>query len=540
MAIWYIDPTTASESDAYDGGYGSGKLRDLYSDVSGLAAGDAIYFRSGTTHPGRCTLTTTGTVAAYITIGKYGGSARAIIDAQGGSNGTGAFLCNGVSYVRVSGIHGINNTAAGGAGVTALRSSYIEITDCEGSDCQMGIRVAQDQAATVGNVLVRDNYCHDNTFVGVFVECGSIANAIVGDVDIQNNVIERNGFAEGSETYPRAGISARSNYRTTVDATRSPYGIRSIGNILRGNSGYGISYDPVIRGGRGNSMIGNEVTGQNPLLDDDSHCLWVGGSQDVTILGNRAHHNFGRSGAASGSGVGIFIDQFQDGTVSTQCRVIGNEVHDQFTGENSAQFASAGIFFFHATNCVASGNLVYGCRNGIAIRGDTTNNTEDIAIYNNTCADITEVAYGAAYKADRITYRNNIAVNAATGFFAETGASAVLNVDRDYGIAFGCEEAWAEGTLSAQVAGSAGSNDSVDDPLLDSSYRPSSSSPCIDAGTQVAGVVLRDYYGKEITGTPDIGAVQRYAARSASTARTESTARTASTTRSYPMRRGIP
>jgi parallel beta-helix repeat protein len=85
-----------------------------------------------------------------------------------------------------------------------------------------------------------------------------------------------------------------------------------------------------------------------------------------------------------------------------------------------------------------------------------------------------------------------------------------------------------------------GTNNVTDDPLLDASYRPSSSSPCVDAGTQVAGVVLRDFYGKEINGTPDIGAVQRYAARSASTARTESTARTASTTRSYPMRRGIP
>lgn len=55
----------------------------------------------------------------------------------------------------------------------------------------------------------------------------------------------------------------------------------------------------------------------------------------------------------------------------------------------------------------------------------------------------------------------------------------------------------------------------TDDPLLDASYRLGAGSPCINAGTLLADVVLKDFYGKDIDDTPDIGAMQVYAARSA-------------------------
>lgn len=53
------------------------------------------------------------------------------------------------------------------------------------------------------------------------------------------------------------------------------------------------------------------------------------------------------------------------------------------------------------------------------------------------------------------------------------------------------------------------------DPLLDASYRLGAASPCLNAGTMIDGVVLKDFYGKDIVASPDIGAMQVYAARSA-------------------------
>lgn len=505
MAIWYIDPTTASESDAYDGGYGSGKLRDRYSDVTGLVAGDAIYFKSGTTHPGRCTLTTSGTASAYITVGKYGGSARAIIDAQGGSNGTACMFLNGVSYVRVTGLHGINHTASAGAAVTALRSSNIEITDCEGSGNQMGITARQDQAATVTNILIRGNYVHDNTFVGIYVEAGTVANAVIGDVDIDDNIVEGNGFSGGLTTYSTGGIFVKSTYRTSVDATRCPYGVRTKNNVVRGNSGYGIAYSPVLAGGRGNLIENNEVTGQSPLMDVDTHCIWVGGSVSVRVSDNHIHHNFGFLGGSHGSGVGIFIDQYDDGSVSTGNSVISNKIHDQWQGQTNANIPSAGIYFFHSVGGRATGNLIYRCRQGIVVLGESGgNNTSNTVLTCNTIVDISEAGLVVATVADGTTIKNNIVSGAQWGMFVQTGASAATNVSETKNVVFDSDMDIANGTWAAKSAGSLDAGDITSNPLLDASYRPTELSPCRGAGVYIPGA--RHMGGKRLASTPDIGA----------------------------------
>jgi hypothetical protein len=196
-------------------------------------------------------------------------------------------------------------------------------------------------------------------------------------------------------------------------------------------------------------------------------------------------------------------------------RIIGNRVRGGLYG-----------IFMNSAGVVVSGNLVADPVYGITQLASTTGglvhcNTVDCASIAGIYAD-TDTTFAA---------RNNILMNCLTGMSHENGAT------ENYNCFYG------NTTDKSSLGGGAvslGAQSITSDPLLDASYRPSSSSPCVDAGTQVAGVVLRDFYGKEINGTPDIGAVQRYAARSASTARTESTARTASTTRSYPMRRGIP
>jgi hypothetical protein len=69
------------------------------------------------------------------------------------------------------------------------------------------------------------------------------------------------------------------------------------------------------------------------------------------------------------------------------------------------------------------------------------------------------------------------------------------------------------GSDTAYSGISQGANSTVDeDPLLDASYRPSSSSPCIDAGTYIPGA--RHYGGKRMSVvSPTIGAHGYWAAR---------------------------
>jgi len=181
--------------------------------------------------------------------------------------------------------------------------------------------------------------------------------------------------------------------------------------------------------------------------------------------------------------------------------------------------------FSRLASMIASGNVILDAAYGMYQSSSTTG----AKFLGNTIVRATIAGIYAPTDTTLAAY-NNILLECLVGL------AKVGDATENYNAYFG------NGTDQSNLGGSAawGANNVTTDPLLDASYRPSSSSTCVDNGTQVAGVVLRDFYGKEINGTPDIGAVQRYAARTASTARTESTARTASTTRSYPMRRGIP
>jgi hypothetical protein len=502
VAIWYIDPQS-TESDSFDGGFGTGKRRDVFTDVTGLAAGDRVAFKDlgAVAHAGRITITASGSEGNPIVICSYGGG-RATIDAQGGTIGTAAVLLSGVSHVHVKNLCGINHTEASGSGICALRSSNVKIIGCEAYGNQIGIRVAQDQAATVSTIVVRGNYCHDNEYNGIYVTCGNIADSVIGDVDIEYNRISDNGYTS-STAMSRGGIFARSLYTTAWDAARMPYGIRVKGNYVKRNRGYGIGLSGVKDGGGGNYINCNEVTETTPTEDIDTHCIWSNG-ENISHERNNVHHNYGQTGGSAGSGVGVYCDQYFDGTNSVNPTVVGNWIHDQWQGTTSANIPSGGVYFYHATNGLCTGNLIERCRQGIvALGGDL----DGLAVYNNTVREAAEAGIAIATFADSVVVKNNVVDGAELGIFFETGASAVTNCSESKNCVVNTSvHAMANGTFASPSAGTLDASDVTIDPELDSLGWIDANSSCYGQGEYLADA--RDLYGRPLRATPDIGAFQ--------------------------------
>lgn len=170
------------------------------------------------------------------------------------------------------------------------------------------------------------------------------------------------------------------------------------------------------------------------------------------------------------------------------------------------------LFSGESTEAIYDENVVGGSslivNNTIVLADGVTNTAEAIDKKDNTTSRV----------------HNNIIVGAwAQGMLLHSSA-ATESHNYVYGATyFALNESFAQRTP--------GTGSSTNDPLLDANYRPTADSPCIAAGTRIADVVLKDFYGKDITDVPDIGAIQAYAART-DTTRTASSARTASTTRS--------
>ena len=194
-------------------------------------------------------------------------------------------------------------------------------------------------------------------------------------------------------------------------------------------------------------------------------------------------------------GTGIQSDDNTVGSVILGCYAYNNE--------------GAGLSFNASSGHYANGNLCVG--NGKP--GLYVNNTTGSFALNNTMIG----------NCTRGTLSGEIqCINTSTTFTASNNLLSKASGSATHGIHLSLASATGStgatnlifgfGTVSVNITLS-GTVEA--DPLLDAGYRPSASSPCVDAGTQIAGVVLKDYYGKEINGAVTIGAFQRYAARSA-------------------------
>jgi len=176
--------------------------------------------------------------------------------------------------------------------------------------------------------------------------------------------------------------------------------------------------------------------------------------------------------------------------------------------------------------------------------GWTTHISQGAYLSGNVAADNAKQGIYATAGKNTIAYNNTVMRNALQGWRSESGATGshlrnnIFAFNTGYGISsssptytinedFNCVYQNTGG--AKENVSTSGANGITVDPVLNEEFVPSASSPCVNAGTLVDGVVLKDYYGKDITVSPDIGAVQRYAARNASTARGASAARSAVT-----------
>lgn len=176
MAYWYVDPSIAAadESDSFDGGYGSGKLRDSWADVTWLSSDD--YFQAaGTEYTGDVTVGASGTAANYIVIGKYGAGPRPII--QGVNDGLSlssrtyvqvqdldlrAGATNKVGLVQLSaaattlaGIKVLRCVLRGGRIGLRLRGSGNVVENCEVAEAQQDAMYME-----VANTVIRGCHLH--------------------------------------------------------------------------------------------------------------------------------------------------------------------------------------------------------------------------------------------------------------------------------------------------------------------------------------------------------------------------------------------
>lgn len=188
-----------------------------------------------------------------------------------------------------------------------------------------------------------------------------------------------------------------------------------------------------------------------------------------------------------------------------------------FQGDDNSSYISAigciarhcggyGFLFNSSSN-----GLVTGC---IAHDNDgpgfgTTGTNTGSRFYNNTSVGnalsasvSTEISIGGS--SVNASIKNNIfhgMSRTTNGIYVVGGASGTVAT---HNCAYG---------VTTEASGVTPSSSVTTDPLLDVSYRIPLTSPCYEAGTYIAGV--RDFSGRKLRRTPDIGARQFLATRSA-------------------------
>jgi hypothetical protein len=174
MTIWYIDPSISpgAESDSYIGEFGTGKLRDAWSDVS-WANGDSGYQARGTTYTGEIFIgggKTNCTVGAYGTgaLPKvFGGTARWSVRPAAGSTGTTVqdLECYGAAGNGSQTTHGVYWGSGGTADChdgTLQRCVIHSPASWSGGDCN-GVTVFGN------NMTVKDCTVYDCPDDGVWI-----------------------------------------------------------------------------------------------------------------------------------------------------------------------------------------------------------------------------------------------------------------------------------------------------------------------------------------------------------------------------------
>lgn len=444
---------------------------------------------------------------------------RPIFDANFGSNGVGAIFVDTCTNVVVRNLTGINSWGSLSGGVCIRRSDHVKILNCLCYDNTYGVSIYADTVAC-SYITISDCEAYDNRGSGFVSQWGTTSGIRITALSLLNNNFHDNGFGKYldhlSSSITCGGITTFLANATAKGNKSESY--RSLNwtvskNIVADNYGYGIHLDHI----GCSTIIGNEVRGSGISQDIDTHSLWLGDSHECHVLNNYVHHNFANSGASSGSGVGIMLDN--DGTAATvgtagsfNCVVRGNIVTDQWSGPTNVNPGSNGIHIYDGGGHRVSGNLILRCKNGIALAFGTGDAS---IVQHNTVAACTY--FGIVHNTGHTNsiVRQNIVSDCDIGIYCATAAEATLT--EEYNAVFGCATfARAHSTNVATTPYTSvtlGTGDITSDPLLTSGYRLTVSSPCKGAGTHVNYILDAD--GKQFHNPPSIGAYEYVEARTA-------------------------
>lgn len=536
---------------------GGGTTReDPYNAMSSLptlSAGDIVEIEPGSSGvmSAAYTVSGSGTAASWITIRANPAVSGASPRLRVAAAGTGGILISSRSYVRLENLEiygdeswSHNDTYAvyiNGAGSNIVLDNVVakyarfelaggfartdtSLLDCSATDCiQDGLRFWSGTGTYEWNRIniIGGNYSRNGRYLGtngfglsVVVQSGhtgtTFSNLTIKDATIVDNY--RGGIATNDTSVAWATIIDAAN---TTPPTRQIRSVVISGNTIQRNGGAGMS----VLGVRGGSIQNNLVTDNSTRTTLGN--VWTGGCAGLRVVGNTCLVAYS-NGTIVGDGCGIFDDQWNDG-----CLFVGNYIADNVFQATNPEYTALGIGIYRTSNSKHFGNIIKNCRYGILIGyvpGATAPTMAGIIIANNTIIDSTVqgIKIWADTPASALRLSNN-AISGCVQPMSADDATAGTQTFED-NIADRCVTESDGANIANGVTFPSGGL------LLDASFRPGAGSPALAAGTSIADVVLKDFYGKEITGTPSIGAIQVYPARTAATSRTAATRTTATRT----------
>jgi len=318
---------------------------------------------------------------------------------------------------------------------------------------------------------------------------GSTTSSFSSTTITSNRFVNNGDVASGTAIWSRTGDSG-----ITATNTIWSRGITIANNYITGQGTVSGSVAPINCGGCDGAKIYNNV------MDDN----WVAGGQIELLksINLDVYNNWiNRTKSTNGiDGSGIFIDAFTDSSV-----VRGNFIRNcdnSLPAVNSGQ----GIAIFKARSNSIFGNIIAGCKIGIAYSGDRT---ELNKVYNNTVYNTLRSGIGRGSDssvpdnvATALDVRNNIIAFSPACYM---GFSTPL-ASSDYNA---CYEAPYSTTTQAQGAHDITSNPKFVSSSATSSldFKLSPNSPAINAGTRVGQFV--DYFGRLYNYKPSIGAFEQ-------------------------------
>lgn len=449
MADYYINPSwTGPFNGTLSQPYAN------YSSVPSLIAGDNVFFARGTIHVGQIVYDAargaSTTLASPITFGAYGTGAPPLITAGDGFYCVDVIARNGVIIQDLE-FGAISKKCAGGVRVLNSGQSIVRRNVCR-PQCDYGVRIDNTTATLLSTVSVLNN-----TILGTFSNSailliwGSAEGGIYEDVIIQNNNIKDSGILDlglpvngpyGIRCIPRTTPVTTSS--GTVELNLFVRGLQVIGNTIINTKAGGLWTSSISSGGT--STLVNRIS-NNSLINIgngvyDSHALWVGGCRDMFVEGNTVDGTIMAQGVASGTGVGIFLDNtgFGTGQAFDICRrvyVRNNTVRNtgkkpEGTLNKQLEIAGAGIFSYFAQNCEIVDNQVENCYNGIGVYGwDRVNGAQgnNVLVRGNRILNSVKTGISViANSNNTFVIENYIDGYGESGFYLEnSGAGTPLN-----------------------------------------------------------------------------------------------------------------